>query len=304
MEKKKVILLFSGGLDSVVSALILKDQVDVTALYIENGFRNDSGTKYQYIKDLCEKIGITLIIKDERQRFFDMWKSPKFGYGKGMNPCVDCHASMLNVAIDYVSGGEYDFIATGEVAEQRGFSQTFGQQRKVDSMISDKSIILRPLSAKKWEETKMEKLGWVDREKMFSIVGKSRKIQYNILSKYGFTKEEVESPAGGCILAEKGMKKKMKGINIKELSLEDFQLMKTGRHLDLLNNRLVLTRNIKEMLLLKDVESNAKIITTNQVKSPMGFYFGEVDEIVIKELTKIMNKYSKVENGEFEISIE
>jgi tRNA-specific 2-thiouridylase len=301
--KKKVVLLFSGGLDSVIAALILKEQVDVVALFIENGFRKESSEKYEYLTKITDRIGIPLIIKHEERNFFEMWKNPKFGYGKGMNPCVNCHANMLNVALDYMKGVGFDFIATGEVAEQRGFSQTFNQQKKVDSLVSDTKLILRPLSAKKWEETEMEKLGWVDREKLLSIVGKSRKIQYEILEKYGIKKEEVEVPAGGCMMAEKNMKKKMKGINIEELSFEDFQLMKTGRHLDILKKRLVLTRNKEEMLLLDGLVSNAKIIKTNQLKSPVGYFFGEINDNVKEEIKKIMLKYSKVEDGEFSISI-
>jgi len=226
-DMSKAVVLFSGGLDSVIVIKLLQEQnIDVTALYIENGFHK--GNKDKYLKDLASKLNVKLVIKDSRSEFFDMWKKPKYGYGKAMNPCVNCHALMTNMALSFMEEINADFVASGEVLEQRGFSQTTHQMKKVIKLIEQPEKILRPLSAKSMKATQMEKDNLVDRELLLNIKGKSRKIQYELLSKYGLKKNEVEVPAGGCILAEPGIKKKVKGLDIEKLKLEDFEVFKTN----------------------------------------------------------------------------
>jgi len=272
MSKSKAIVLFSGGLDSVIVVKLLQEQnIDVTTLYIENGFHK--GNKDKYLKDLAKKLNVKLIIKDSKKEFFEMWKNPKFGYGKAMNPCVNCHALMTNIALEVMNEINADFVASGEVLDQRGFSQTPTQLKKVINLINNPDKILRPLSAKSLPETQMEKDGLIDRKLLLNIKGKSRKIQYELLSKYKLSKEEVEVPAGGCILAERGIKKKVKGLDIKKLKLEDFEIFKYGRQCLVNETKLVLSRNKYEMIHLNkyNVDKGTFVkITTNEIKSPMG----------------------------------
>ena len=268
----KAIVLFSGGLDSVIVIKLLQEQnIDVTALYIENGFHK--GNKDKYLKDLAKKLDVKLVIKDSKNIFFEMWKNPTYGYGKAMNPCVNCHALMTNIALEYMNEINADFVASGEVLEQRGFSQTTHQIKKVIKLINNPEKILRPLSAKSLRTTQMEKDGLVDRELLLDIKGKSRRIQYDLLSKYGLSKDEVEVPAGGCILAEPGIKKKVEGLDIKKLKLEDFEIFKYGRQCLVDDTKLVLSRNKYEMgMLMKYNLSKGSFvkITTNERKAPIG----------------------------------
>jgi len=288
----KAVVLFSGGLDSVIVIKLLQEQnIDVTALYIENGFHK--GNKDKYLKDLASKLNVKLVIKDSRSEFFDMWKEPKYGYGKAMNPCVNCHALMTNIALNFMDEINADFVASGEVLEQRGFSQTTHQMKKVIKLIERPEKILRPLSAKSMKATQMEKDNLVDRELLLNIKGKSRKIQYELLSKYGLKKDEVEVPAGGCILAEPGIKKKVEGLDIEKLKLEDFEVFKYGRQCLVDGVKFVLSRDRYEMKQLNkyNVDKGSFVkVTTNEIKSPMGLL-----DLTSEELNDFITNFKKDE---------
>jgi len=289
----KALVLFSGGLDSVITVKLLQEQnIHVTALYIKNGFRIKDTTNY--LIDLANKINVEIFFFYQEKEFFDMWKNPIFGYGKAVNPCINCHALMANIAEQYRIKYNYDFIATGDVLEQRGFSQTSIQLKKVISIIDNPDKILRPLSAKLLNETEMEKNKLVNRSKLLNISGKSRKIQFKLLKKYGLSKNEVENPAGGCLMAEYSFKNKVNNI-IKKLDFNDFQLMKYGRHLNINNYKIILSRNAKEHKeMLKYNGNNYILLETNNIKSPIAyiekkyFLYNNIYDII-----KLLKKYSK-----------
>jgi len=294
--KTKALVLFSGGLDSVITIKLLQDQnIQVTAIFIQNGFRIKDTSNY--LKELAKKLNVKLIFLHKEQDFFNMWKEPSYGYGKALNPCVNCHALMANLAEQYRIKHNFDFIATGDVLHQRGFSQTSKQLKKVISIIDNPDKILRPLSARHLEKTEMEKNGLVDRELLLGITGKSRKIQYNLLKKYGLNKKDIESPAGGCLLAEKNFKNNINDF-IKSLDFNDFQLIKYGRHLLLNNHKIILSRNKNEQIIMEKYNGKNYIkITTNNIKSPIAFiekkYF---DNNNISDIVKLLKKYSKFKN--------
>jgi len=292
----KALVLFSGGLDSVITIKLLQEQnIEVIAFFLQNGFRIKNTD--QYLIDITNKLNVKLVIQNAENIFFDMWKNPSFGYGKAINPCINCHALMANEAEKYRVKHNIDFIATGDVLDQRGFSQTSKQLKKVISIINNNDKILRPLSAKSMRKTQMEIDGLVDREKLLNIKGKSRKIQYDLLKKYGLTKSEVESPGGGCLMAEQSFKNNVKKY-INELDFNDFQLMKYGRHLIINNFKLILSRNINEHKIFNNYNGiNYIKLETNNLKSPIAFikksYFDKYNSI---EILNILKKYSKFTN--------
>ena len=304
--KTKALVLFSGGLDSVITVKLLQEQnIDVTALFIQNGFRIKDTS--DYLIDLANKLNVELIFANQEKEFFNMWKNPLYGYGKAVNPCINCHALMANIAEQYRVKYNYDFIATGDVLEQRGFSQTSTQLKKVISIIENPNKILRPLSALRLKETEMEKNGLVDRSKLLGIIGKSRKIQYNLLKEYGLKKDEVENPAGGCLMAEHIFKKRVENI-IPDLDFNDFHLMKYGRHINLNGYKVILSRNIKEHKeMLKYNGSNYIMIQTNNRKSPIAFIDKQYiqNNNSLNDLLDILKKYSKIESEQnFNFNIE
>jgi tRNA-specific 2-thiouridylase len=295
-NRPKALVLFSGGLDSVITVKLLQEQnIDVTALFIQNGFRTKDTTNY--LIGLTEKLNVDFININKEEDFFNMWKDPSFGYGKAVNPCINCHALMANVAEQYRVKHSFDFIATGDVLEQRGFSQTTKQLKKVISIIDNPDKILRPLSAHHLKKTEMESIGLVDRDMLLGITGKSRRIQYKLLKKYGLNKKDVESPAGGCLMAETDFKDKIID-QIKKIDFDDFHIMKYGRHITINNHRMILSRNTDEhKQMLKYSGENFLLLETNNLKSPIAFidknYFDEND---INDILNILMKYSKFNN--------
>ncbi len=222
----KALLLFSGGLDSMLVAKMLKDQgIEVVGLVFSSYFFDDERAKYS-----AREMGIELISKDFAKEHLNVVKRPKFGYGNAVNPCIDCHALMFEVANKIFKAEKFDILASGEVLGQRPFSQNMQSLKKIEKKTDLKDRILRPISAKFLPETIYEANGLVDREKLGDISGKSRKRQMELVEKFEI--KEFPSPGGGCRLTEKEFGEKVRQIlPFTDFAIkEDFELLRIGRH--------------------------------------------------------------------------
>ena len=226
MKKTKALVLFSGGLDSLIAINLLKEQnIEVTALSFESYFFNGARAK-----KITEQIKVPIKIINFSKQHLTMVKQPMYGYGKAANPCIDCHLMMLREAKKIMDKDGYDFIATGEVLGQRPMSQNL----RALNLIAEKSglngWLLRPLSAKKLIESEVEKNNLIDREKLLDIKGRSRKQQLAIAQKNKLI--GYDTPAGGCLLTERDFGKKLKELFeiYPECSGNDVELLKCGRH--------------------------------------------------------------------------
>ena len=222
----KALGLSSGGLDSILAALILKDQgIDVTWISFETPFFNAKAAK-----KASKQTGIPLIVKDITDAYMEMIKAPKAGFGKNMNPCMDCHTLMFATAGAMMAEIGADFLFSGEVVGQRPKSQTKNSLRYVEKNCGFDGLILRPLSAGLLPETIAEQKGLVDRSRLLSISGRSRKPQTALAEKYGIT--EYPSPAGGCLLTDKGYSNRLGDLfqHQEDAPERDLELLKHGRH--------------------------------------------------------------------------
>jgi tRNA U34 2-thiouridine synthase MnmA/TrmU len=179
----KALVVFSGGLDSILAVKVLEEQeIEVTGLSFDSYFFDTEESK-----KTAEQLGIDLIVKDISELQLDTVKNPAHGHGSALNPCIDCHGLMFRVAGELAElvgkGKKFDFIATGEVLGQRPFSQNSDSLKKVEDLAG--VDILRPLSAKLLPKTSYEEEGLVDREKLLDISGKSRRRQLELVEKYG-----------------------------------------------------------------------------------------------------------------------
>lgn len=176
--KKKALVLFSWGLDSLLTIKILQNQwIKVTALSFETPF-----FKSKKASELSEYYKFPLIVKDISDPHFDIVKKPKFWYWKNMNPCIDCHWFMFKVAKSVADEKWFNIIASWEVYWQRPFSQNKEALKKVLNIAW--CDILRPLSAKLLQETVYEKLWLVNRKDLFSIEWKSREAQLKLVKEF------------------------------------------------------------------------------------------------------------------------
>lgn len=268
---KKALALFSGGLDSMISMKLLKDQgLEVIALHFNIGFGGNRD-KLEYLKNATKQVGVELIVCDIRKQFFDeVLFEPKYGYGKYFNPCIDCHANMFKHAFLKLLELKADFIISGEVLGQRpksqrkealnqvkklvrelGKKEEFKHLLNIDGNSFDKpdsldDLILRPMSAKLLEPTFVEKKGWVDREKLLDISGRGRNRQLQMLKDFQW--KYYENPGGGCLLTDTSVSLKLKDLsNHRKMVIEDSAMIKVGRYMVLKEGaRCVIARNDEE----------------------------------------------------------
>ncbi|MCP3900157.1 MAG: tRNA 4-thiouridine(8) synthase ThiI [Desulfobacteraceae bacterium] len=225
-NKRKALGITSGGLDSILSALVLKDQgIDVSWISFKTPFfSSDAAIK------AAESLNIPIKVKDITKAYLPLLNDPKADFGKNMNPCMDCHALMFAIAGKEIEKQKADFLFSGEVVGQRPKSQTKNSLRYVEKNSGFEGLILRPLSAKLMSETIPEQKGWIDRGKLLAITGRSRKIQMEMAKKYGV--KEYPTPAGGCLLTDSIFSDKLKDILFvqKDYETRELYLLKYGRH--------------------------------------------------------------------------
>ena len=231
VEKKTVraLGLCSGGLDSILSALVLRNQgIDVHWVSFETPFFSSEKAKKASALN-----GIPLMARNITPAYMKMMQSPTVIFGKHMNPCMDCHALMFRLAGEIMNAQGFDFLFSGEVLGQRPMSQTRTSLRYVEKHSGLGGYILRPLCAKKLPETIPEREGLVDRERLLAFAGRSRKPQLQLAQEFGVT--EFPAPAGGCLLTDKIFSRRVSDLFDHQNSYPEkhLDLLKYGRHLRL-----------------------------------------------------------------------
>jgi tRNA-specific 2-thiouridylase len=246
MPRVKALALFSGGLDSILAVkLILEQGIDVVAVNFASAFcscaKDDLG-----VAEAAKRLGVPLKVVELGDEYLKMIREPKHGYGKNMNPCVDCRRFILKKAKKYAEEVGADFLFTGEVLDERPMSQHFSALKLVEEESGLKGKILRPLSARLLPKTVMEKKGLVDREKLLGIRGRSRKPQMKLAEEFKI--KSFPSPAGGCLLTCREYANKLRDLfkHKKRCSMEDAALLRVGRHFRLGENKIIVGRNEAE----------------------------------------------------------
>ena len=239
----KALGLLSGGLDSSLAALCLKRQgVDVTAICFVTPFFGSGKAELA-----AKQMDIPLIIENISEVHLAMVKKPRYGYGKNLNPCIDCHAMMFRIAGEIMAERGFDFLFSGEVLGQRPMSQNSEALRSVANYSGQPDRILRPMSAKILPITAMEEQGLVDRELLLDIQGRSRKPQEALAKEWGLT--DFPSSGGGCLLTEIHFSDRLRDLfnHQPECTVEDVELLKIGRQFRLSEqSKLTLGRHQKD----------------------------------------------------------
>jgi hypothetical protein len=229
----KAIALYSGGLDSTLSILIMKRLgVDVTPVIFVTDFgcsiSRRSGGKSTL--PAPEALGFSVEKRYIGEEFFKLVKNPKFGHGKNMNPCIDCKALMLKEAKKIMEERGADFLITGEVLGQRPMSQRRDTFPKIEKEAGVAGLVVRPLCAKLIKPSIAEEIGLIDREKLYGFSGRSRKPQIALAIELGVT--EYPQPAGGCLLTDPLFSYRLRELLARNPSpsMRDIQLLRLGRH--------------------------------------------------------------------------
>ena len=295
IKKVRALGLCSGGLDSTLAGLVLRDQgIEVEWVSFETPFFTAAKAR-----KASENTGIPLTVKPIYPVYMKMLRNPPAGYGKQMNPCMDCHALMFKLAGKMMKDNDFDFLFSGEVLGQRPMSQTKSSLMYVAKHSGLKGYILRPLSAKKLPETIPEKEGWVDRERLLDIAGRGRKRQMALASKFGVT--DYPAPAGGCLLTDVGYSRRLKDLfdHQDNSTEEELHLLKYGRHFRLnRNTKLIVGRTKKDNENIQKYYNSQTdtIIDVKDHPSPLALVPGGGSKETIYLAGSICVGYSKASN--------
>ena len=279
----------------LAAALIRNQGIDVLALFFETPFfTSKRARKSARSMDLPFKaVNIT-------SRHLEVVKHPKHGYGGNMNPCIDCHALMFRIAGEMCEQEGAHFVITGEVLGQRPMSQNKRSLSLIDAESGLNRLLLRPLSAKCLPVTTPEDRGWVNRELLMGFQGRSRKPQMDLAMRLNIT--EYPSPAGGCLLTEKGFSQRLHDLlsSRSNLELRELELLKLGRHFRIApETKLVVGRNRRENQAIQALSTHEDIIlTTTAVPGPTALVLGDISGRCLELASAITVAYSDAHDNQ------
>lgn len=322
-KQHKAVALISGGLDSMLAVRVMQEQgIEVEGINFFTGFcveghthaiRNQDKNKPKRNNALwvAEQLGIKLHIVDVIEEYKDVLLNPKHGYGANMNPCLDCKIFMVGKAVEWVKEHHkdgFDFIITGEVIGQRPMSQRSDTMPLVSEESGAEDLLLRPLCAKNLPETKPEREGWVDRDKLHDFHGRNRKPQIALAKSFGLN--DFASPAGGCcFLTDKSYSDKLVDLwqarNSRDYEMDDIMLLKVGRHIRPTPEfKLIIARDAGESKFLEGYRKQFASIYSTSHSGPMALVDGDLELEQYELAAAIVARYGKGRSAdEVELSL-
>jgi tRNA U34 2-thiouridine synthase MnmA/TrmU len=300
----KAIALLSGGLDSTLAVKLILDQgIEVEALNYVTPFCTCNRRGKCEARHVAETFGMPCKTIALTEDFFQVIREPKYGYGSGMNPCLDCRILMFSWARKRMEETGAAFVFTGEVLGQRPMSQHRQAMRLIERESGLEGRLLRPLSARLLEPTIPEKEGLVDRERLLAIQGRSRKQQMTQAKKHGIV--DYPCPAGGCLLTDPGFARRMRDLVRfhPDFDRNDVNLLKVGRHFRLSPAaKAVVGRNEEEnRRLLILARQGDFLFKVNGCGSPVTLLRGETDGGKVQLAAAITARYSDAQEDEVEV---
>ena len=289
--------LISGGLDSLIASLLIKLQnIEVIGLNFRSPFcvcdkayRNaECGLSLYH-----QKLHIKTFFLQKEDDYLEIVRNPKFGYGKNMNPCIDCRIYILKKAKKFAKEINANFIFTGEVLNQRPKSQNLKALKIVEEESGLKDKLVRPLSAKLLKPTLYEEQGIIDRSKLLGIKGRSRKMQLELARNHNLLNEYYA--CGGCLLTDKNFSGRMRDYleYNKNPKMDDINILKLGRHFRYKNSKIIVGRNeIENNLIFCAKKENDVIMEAKDTMGPITIIQGNIDDDIIQFAAKLTINYS------------
>ena len=308
---KKAVALISGGLDSMLAAKVIMDQgIHVEGINFFTGFCVEGHTHAIRQKDkkkpkrnnalwVADQLNMKLHIIDISHEYKDVVLNPKHGYGKNLNPCLDCKIFMVDKARVWAFAEEhqFDFVITGEVIGQRPKSQRRETMPLIAREAGIEDRLLRPLCAKNLPATLPEREGWVDREKLFDFSGRNRKPQMALAASLGF--DDYAQPAGGCcFLTDEKYSQKLSDLwqsrGVRDYEIDDIVLLKIGRHIRPRPHfKMIVGREQGENYYLEGYRKQFLHLRPISHSGPLALVDGEVGQDDIALAARIVARYSQ-----------
>lgn len=244
----KAVTLISGGLDGTLAAKVVQNLgIELIPVHFRIPFCHDKeGDDADILATASAVLGLAVREVELADGFLDVIRSPRYGFGSQMNPCIDCRILMLSKARDLMEECGAHFVVTGEVLGQRPMSQHRQALFIVAKRAGLEGLVVRPLSARLLPETIPEQQGWLRRETLLDFSGRGRRSQLALAKQ--FAVRDYAQPAGGCLLTDPHFSRRLKDIvEHGEMNLDNVELLKTGRHFRLSKHtKLTVGRNEKE----------------------------------------------------------
>lgn len=292
--ERKCVAMISGGVDSALAAkLMLEQGIEVHGLYLAMSWGCCEQSKAQAC---AQQLGIPLMVLSVGEAYLDVIRAPKYGYGSGMNPCVDCRIYMFRIAKRYLEEIGAGFVVTGEVLGQRPMSQMRRPLHLIEADSGLEGLLLRPLSAQCLEPTLPELLGVVDRERLLRIAGRSRETQFHLAKAGGLT--GYSQPAGGCLLTDASFARKTRDLFAHEArpTTKDMELLTIGRHFRLgPSTKIIVGRNELENLQLEGHAQAGYVCVRPLFAAPAALVVGKWNEEAADTAMTLIARYTKVE---------
>jgi len=294
----KTVALFSGGLDSILAILtILKQGIEVKAITFMTHFGCDTSIKSFYSQtplSIADRFGFAVELHSLFDTFLEIVKNPKFGYGRNINPCIDCRILMLKEAKAVMDTIGADFIITGEVLGQRPMSQRRDTLNVIDREAGTIGYVLRPLSAKLLKITVPEEKGIVNRDMLYDFSGRSRKQQIALAKEYGLT--DYPAPAGGCLLTEPNYAHRLKDLlaHNPDSQFKEIEMLKIGRHFRFSPScKIIVGRDKAENDTIKSLSENSDcLLKVEGYGSPITLVTGEITGETLRTAASLCARYS------------
>ncbi|MBI3756172.1 MAG: 7-cyano-7-deazaguanine synthase [Deltaproteobacteria bacterium] len=99
---RKAVALLSGGLDSTLAVKVILEQgVEIVALNFTSTFCTCScrgSVCSNEAARVAKEFGVPIKVLQKGLDYIEVVRNPKYGYGQGINPCVDCRIYMHKLA--------------------------------------------------------------------------------------------------------------------------------------------------------------------------------------------------------------
>jgi tRNA-specific 2-thiouridylase len=301
---KKALVLFSGGLDSILAVKVIREAgAAAEAVHFLNPFHQNRD--YSLVEKAAAAVGVKLYLYQLTQDYLNLIAHPDHGYGKRMNPCIDCRIYQLKLAKAMMAADGASFMATGEVLDQRPNSQRRDALDIVEREAGVRGILLRPLSAQHLRPTLPELEGWVERGKLLDIKGRGRNRQLELAAQYGIT--DFPAPAGGCLLTNEEYSKKVSDLltHGSGIDMRQIDLLRCGRHLRLSPQvKIIVGKDRRENEQLTEVATGEDyLLELPEYQGPVTLYLGPESGPELELAAAITAGYSKIPEGQATVQV-
>ncbi len=299
-KKNRALALFSGGLDSIIAVKYMeKIGYEVIPVYFSTPFfRPEKAIQMAEINE------IKIEIIDITDLHLEMLQHPQYGFGKFLNPCIDCHGLMFKILYSYMEKYDADFMISGEVLKQRPMSQTKNALIAVGKVSTVADYIIRPLSQKLIQDTKPIREGWVNKSDMLDIQGRTRSRQIALAAELGV--KEFPNSGGGCLLTDKGYSKRLEDLFEHDMfDVQYIQFLAYGRNFRLnQDTKLIVTRLKEESDIITPMIKNEMVFKCASIPGPLGILqsTGTISEDLISLSASILLRYNSKAGDEEKVA--